>query len=125
MKLHHLGIACVDIEESLAYLRNNFEVIRVGNPVFDEGQGVSIIMVYLKDSLPFELISGETVKPFIKRNAFIYHLCYEVADLHQSVASFIQNGAIVVSSPKPAVLFGERPVAFLSTELGLIELLQK
>jgi hypothetical protein len=125
MKLHHLGIACVNIEESLVYLKNNFEVIQVGKIIFDELQGVSLLMVYLKESIPFELISGETVKPFIKRNAFIYHLCYEVVNLPQSIITFVQNGATVVSPPKPAVLFAERPVAFLSTKLGLIELLQE
>jgi hypothetical protein len=82
MKLHHLGIACIDIHEILVSLRHNYNVLKATEILFDENQQVSISMVYIENGVPFELISGEKVKPFIKRNSFIYHMCYEVADLN-------------------------------------------
>ena len=35
------------------------------------------------------------------------------------------RGGVLVSEPKPAVLFGGRRVAFLYTRIGLIELLEE
>lgn len=124
MKLHHLGIACSNINDTIVYLKQNYNVTTVSEIIFDENQNVSISMVYLKDSIPFELISGETVKPFLKRNSFVYHMCFEVVNLNQTVESFIKTGAMLISEPKSAVLFDGRPVAFLNTTIGLIEFLQ-
>ncbi len=124
MKLHHLGIACLHINDAINHLKQIYHVITVSEIIFDENQNVSISMVYLKDSVPFELISGETVKPFLKRNSFIYHMCFEVSDLNQAIESYLKTGALLISEPKAAVLFEGRPVAFLNTTIGLIELLQ-
>jgi len=53
------------------------------------------------------------------------HLCFETADIDQTVADAVQQGAMLAGTITPAVAFGGRRIAFLySLELGLIEFLE-
>lgn len=50
-------------------------------------------------------------------------MCYEVPSVEKAVAEWYERGAVLVSPPKPALLFGGRLVAFVLTPLGLVEFL--
>jgi methylmalonyl-CoA/ethylmalonyl-CoA epimerase len=121
MKFHHIGIATKDINKSLEFVKNNFEVEEYTDIIYDKNQNADLMMIKTKD-MNIELVSGEVVEKFISKNTTYYHMCYEVDNLEEAINGF--QGSIVVSPPKEAILFNYRKVAFLITPLGLIELLE-
>ena len=124
MKFHHLGIATADILEMQEYLKQITRIADMTDVVYDEQQQAYLCMVTLSDGTQIELIAGAMVEKLVKKRNFLYHTCFEVMDLEKKIACLVRNGALVVSEPKEAVLFGLRRVAFLATEMGLIELLE-
>jgi methylmalonyl-CoA/ethylmalonyl-CoA epimerase len=78
-------------------------------------------MIETKDIF-FELVSGEVVKNFNEKNTTYYHICYEVDDIYKTIE---EMDGILVSPPKKAVLFNNRKVCFMMTNIGLIEFLEK
>lgn len=123
--LHHIGIACENIDEQIAYMKTTFGELRVGERTFDELQDAELCMLYLADGSRVELIAGKQVERLVKKRQFLYHTCYLTDNLSDKMKLFVEQGAMVVSEPKPARLFDGARVAFLMTELGLIELLEK
>ena len=61
----------------------------------------------------------------VKKRQFLYHTCYETENLEEAIQAFEERDARLVSEPKEAVLFGMRRVAFLMTDMGLVELLEQ
>jgi len=120
MKFHHIGIATKDLKKSLEFIENNFDVVDVTQEIFDKNQNATLQMVQTKD-MNIELVSGKMVEKLIKSNTTYYHICYEVEDIFKAIDEF--KGAMVISTPKEAILFNNRLVAFLMTPLGLVELL--
>jgi methylmalonyl-CoA/ethylmalonyl-CoA epimerase len=120
MRFHHIGIATNDIEKAYAFVENNFEVLEKSEIIYDKHQDVTLQMIQTRD-VNIELVTGNRVKNLIDKKTTYYHICYEVDDIHKAIDGF--NGAILVSSPKEAILFDNRLVAFLMTPLGLVELL--
>lgn len=120
MNFHHIGIATKSLEKSLKFVQKNFEVINFSEEIYDEKQNATLQMIETKD-VNIELVSGNVVKKLIKAKTSYYHICYEVEDIYEAIENF--QGAILVSSPKEAILFDNRLVAFLMTPLGLVELL--
>lgn len=124
MKLHHIGIATEDIASTTAYLETITEIESKSEVVFDPEQNAMLCMLHVRNGNDIELIQGEVVKKLIKKGQYIYHLCYETDDIEAQIQALTDCGGIVVSSPKKAVLFGDRRVAFLMTEIGLMELVE-
>lgn len=124
MEIHHLGIACNDIFETTEYLQKTYSISHISDRVHDENQDADLLMVYFKSGIPIELICGKAVEQFLKRNIKLYHICYEVPNLEKSIDNYIQSGALLISPPKKAVLFKGKRVAFLSTLVGFVELLE-
>ena len=121
MHFHHIGVATKDIQKSFTFLEKNFNVIGHTEIIDDPLQEASLMMVQT-DSLDIELVSGKVVEKLIEKKISYYHMCYEVDNIEIAIENFSE--AIVVSPPKPAILFDNRKVAFLHTPLGLIELLE-
>lgn len=80
-------------------------------------------MLSLKDGSRVELVSGNIVSTYLKNRVSYYHVCYEVHEIEEAIVEMKAAGAIVISPPKPAVLFEGWLVAFLMTPMGLVELL--
>lgn len=120
MKFHHIGIATKSLKESFAFVNNNFDVINFSEEIYDEKQDALLQMIETKD-LNIELVAGNIVDKFIKSKTTYYHICYEVEDIYKAIEEF--QGAMLVSSPKKAILFNNRLVCFLMTPIGLVELL--
>lgn len=120
MKFHHIGIATKSLKTSLDFVNKNFDVINISEEIFDENQDATLQMIETKD-LNIELVTGSVVDKLIKAKTTYYHICYEVEDINEAIENF--KGTIVISEPKPAILFDNREVAFLMTPLGLVELL--
>src|SRR5436190_17289631 len=102
MKLHHIGYACFDIEKTLLQVKAMHNVKYVSKIIFDELQNAHVCMIDIKDAPSIELVSGQAVQTFLKKNIKQYHICYEVDDLFQAIECHKKNGAIVISEPKPA-----------------------
>lgn len=121
MKFHHIGIATRDIEKSLKWIRNHFNIKNISSKVFDEKQNVFLQMVETSD-VNIELVSGKMVEKFTKKSISYYHMCYEVDSIDETIKNF--ENSIVISRPTPAILFDNRKVAFLMTPIGIVELLE-
>jgi len=124
MKFHHIGVACAAINKAVDFVEKSFTVLSKTKIIFDECQNVNLCLLTLEGGTNIELVSGRTVEKFIDKNQFLYHTCWEVSDIENSIERLYQNGAILISEPKPAVLFNDRRVAFLLTDIGIIELLE-
>jgi methylmalonyl-CoA/ethylmalonyl-CoA epimerase len=125
MKLHHLGIACEDIAETLSKTKKLHDVQEVSEVVFDEKQQASVQLVTLSDGTRLELIAGKIVQSLVSKKVSFYHVCFEVEDIHVELEKAKENGAFVISMPKPSALFEQRLVAFLIFPYGLVEFLEK
>ncbi len=121
MKFHHIGIATKNIEKTLEWLKNQFQIVNISEKVYDENQDAFLIMIETVD-VNIELVSGNIVKKFIKKNITYYHMCYEVNDLNEAIENF--KNSILISKPTEAILFNNRKVAFLMTPIGIVELLE-
>ena len=124
MKLHHIGIACESINTGIKDVRKIYDVVNISEVVYDERQKASLCLIETRNGLNIELVSGEQVKSLLAKEISYYHVCYTVLDIHKEIGRLKKQGAIVVSEPKPAILFNNRQVAFLYTNIGLIELLE-
>jgi len=121
MKFHHIGIATKNIEKTLEWVSEHFEIINISDKVYDANQDAYVQMIKTID-VNIELVSGNIVEKLIKKNITYYHMCYEVDNLEEAMASFKKS--IVISNPTKAILFDNRKVAFLFTPIGIVELLE-
>lgn len=124
MKFHHVGVACADINEEISSIEKIHEVIDISAIVYDEKQKASLCMLKTREGIPIELISGEQVANIVKKRITYYHLGYETDDIYAEISRLQNLGALLVSEPKPAILFADRKVAFIQVSYGLIELIQ-
>ena len=116
MKFHHIGIATKNIEETLEWVAEHFQIINISDKVYDENQDAYFQIIETIDVI-IELVSGNIVEKLIKKNITYYHICYEVDNLQEAMASFKKS--IVISNPTKAILFDNRKVAFLFTPIGI------
>ena len=129
LKFHHLGLATAKPELTIKYL--SAMQYSIGPEVTDPLQNVHLRMCYHSISPAIEIIyATETDGPLQNilktQQTAIYHTCYECVDIATAVAEIKTAGfrVLEISAPKPAVLFGNRPVAFYMVNgFGLIELL--
>lgn len=125
MKFHHIGIATENIDEALEYLKNIFEIKEISEAIYDKNQDATLCMVTLEDGTKLELVSGNIVEKIVKKRQFLYHTCYEVKDIEKEIEKLEKLDGFLVSSPKEAILFKGKRVAFLMTNIGLMELVEE
>ena len=125
MRLHHIGIATERIEETKDYCKRIFQIKEETNIIYDPNQNARLCMLTMDDGTMIELIEGERVQKFVKKRQYLYHLCYEVKDIDDSIERFRKEKDMVIMRPTEAVLFGNRKVAFLFTKVGIVELLEE
>lgn len=122
MRFHHVGVVCANIQKTAAKLTPMLGAV-ASETVFDPNQNAELCMLDMPDGSRIELVAGPVVAGYLKVRTSYYHVCYEVPDIAAAVQEFKSNGAVIVSPPKPAVLFGGRQVSFVQTPMGLVELL--
>ena len=125
LKFHHIGLATEDINSSIEEMKLYFDIIEISDIVYDEKQDANLCMLTIADGTKLELISGNQVAKLVKKRQFLYHICYETNDIEEQIKQFEQLGAMVISEPKEAILFDMKRVAFLMTNMGLIELVEE
>lgn len=124
-KIHHIGIACQDINRSIDDFKKYHNVVWQSNIVEDTYQNAQLCLLKTDMGLDYEFISGTQVERMVKKGISYYHICYEVTSLEESISELILKEAIMVSEPKPALLFDNRRVAFLYLPYGLVELVEE
>jgi len=122
-QIHHVGIACRDIESVRSWVHQTHETLSDSGPVWDPLQEAELCLIEIAGGA-IELVAGPMVEQLVKRGHNLYHLCYGVSSIGDATEQLIQQGSRLVSGPTPAVLFEGRRVAFLLSPLGLIELLE-
>lgn len=125
MRLHHIGIACADINQMKRYMAQLYDVVKISDKIYDNFQEAELCMITLNDGTQVELVHGKPVEKLVKKKQFIYHICYSTNDIEQKIEAMESMGAKTISEPKAAVLFGGKKVAFLMTQMGLVELLEE
>jgi len=125
MRFHHTGIACRDIPETLEFVQRTFDVIQTSKIIYDERQDADLCLLELDDGSHIELVSGKAVEKFISKRQPLYHTCWLVPDIEHAIENLYDNGAILFSPPTQAILFNNRKVAFLFSNIGIIELLEE
>lgn len=129
MKINHFGFLTKNIEKSLKQFQAlNYQ--RYSELINDEERGIYILFIKSLSGEVIELISPSCSNSIVssiinKQNNLIYHTCYETEDIDKKIKELINNGFILIESPKPAIAFDGRLVAFmLSKNTGMIELLE-
>lgn len=126
MKLHHIGVACHNIEKSIEYIKKTHLVKAISETVFDELQNASVCLLEIDGSPNIELVSGSAVEHILAQHGDTpYHICYEVTDLARAIKQYQLNNSYMIVEPRPAKLFAGRLVTFFQTPMGMIELLEK
>ena len=130
MKLHHIGIAVKNIQESLGDLTQFLSFDSITLPSLIGSQKVNVC--FLKtNSVYIELIEpaeeNSPVSDFVKDGGGFHHLCFEVDDIHTEVEKMVKKGARLVVEPIEG--FDNRLIAFLvlnmkNTNSNLIELVE-
>lgn len=128
LPFHHIGIACYNIEASAQfYVQDGYTL---SPTTYDPIQNVNIAFLSKPDNPLIELISphDETSpvnKNLQKNGVSPYHICYETADLEETILELKKQKFLVVSRPAVAVAMESRRVCFLfSKDVGLIELVE-
>jgi len=121
-RLHHLGFVVASITDSVSDYRQQFG-LRWDERVFhDPIQRVRV--TFLESAIPgeplFELVepAGEAspVNRFLAAGGGLHHLCYEVEDIAGTLQRARELGAVIIRTPRPAVAFAGRRIAWVQTK---------
>jgi methylmalonyl-CoA/ethylmalonyl-CoA epimerase len=131
-RLHHVGYVTASITGSLDEYRRATGLAWDGRIIHDPLQMVSVAFLGSGDegSLKVELVEPaghrSPVNHFLETGGGLHHICIEVADLNGQIAASKATGCALVRVPLPAVAFGGRKIAWITTPgQQLIELLQR
>jgi methylmalonyl-CoA/ethylmalonyl-CoA epimerase len=133
LTFHHLGLVVQRPEAAFPFLKGLDYTF--GPEVYDPLQNVRLIMCGHESFPAVEIIAPKSaedtgpVSELALKNRFglVYHTCFETAGLEGTLAAWEKAGlrVLVVSEPKPAVLFSGRKVSFyMVSGMGLVELLE-
>ncbi|MDB4470721.1 VOC family protein [Deltaproteobacteria bacterium] len=130
LRFHHLGLAIKQEGQAVTFLKGmGYEI---GAKIYDPEQNVNLRLCTAPDKPAIELImpgnGAGPLDPILNRyNELIYHSCYEVNDLGESLSAIEAAGLRVfpISEPKSAIMFAGAKVSFYKIMgFGLIELLE-
>lgn len=132
MKLHHYGYAVKSIEKSLKEFEKLGYVAK-SEVITDVVQRVNLLFVNNGSDHLIELVAPidekieSPVTKILKKNgATLYHICYEVESIEETINDLKSKRYMVLLNPTPAVAFNNRRISFLyNPNLGLIEILEK
>jgi methylmalonyl-CoA/ethylmalonyl-CoA epimerase len=131
LRLHHIGYVVENIERAAPRFISSLGVEWDEVVFADPNQKVKVTFLKSEPGSPLiELVEPNAedspVNSFLRKNGpGLHHLCYEVKGLELAMAELRSKGALVAKSPKPAIAFRGRRIAWLlSTDKLLLELLE-
>jgi methylmalonyl-CoA/ethylmalonyl-CoA epimerase len=128
--LHHVGIAVRDMAKSIPIYESLFEYKLISGPFDDPIQNVTVCFLSRGEGdVVLELVAplgpGSPVHHTLKKGGGVYHVCYQVPNIHAAIAHLVEQGSFLVGGPCPAAAFEMREIAWLMTEANLlVELVQ-
>ena len=128
MVIDHIGYAVKDIEGSKKY----FETLGFKfEENINDGDRNSTLCFGVNGGYRIELIAPNSdeqspVDTYLKKvGPIMYHICYKVDDIEESIEALKKSGFILTKSPAKAVAFNNNKVAFMyNTKIGSIELVE-
>jgi methylmalonyl-CoA/ethylmalonyl-CoA epimerase len=127
---HHVGIAVRNLENAIPNYEALFAYKLISGPFDDPIQNVSVCFLSRgTGDTVLELVAplgpNSPIDRTLKKGGGPYHICYEVLDIHEAIASLVEQGSFLLSGPVPAAAFEMRQIAWLMTEAELlVELVQ-
>ena len=129
--LHHIGCVVPSIEDSIERYKAALGATTVSQVFEDPIQRSRVAFLDLPTPGPahhgqvlFELVQpaapDSPVARFLGKGGGLHHLCYEVDDLAEQIRLMKLQRALLISSPKPAVAFGGRRIAWMRTPDALL-----
>jgi methylmalonyl-CoA/ethylmalonyl-CoA epimerase len=124
--LHHLGHVVASIARELEQYRVTLGALQVSEIFEDPIQQARVVFLELPGAggVQFELVeptsADSPVARFLAKGGGLHHLCYEVDGLTAHLTAMKAWRAILIRSPKPAVAFGGRQIAWMRTAEGLL-----
>ena len=129
-RLHHVGYVTASIADSVEEYTKSTGLVWDGRIIHDPLQMVSVAFLSSADdsSSAIELVEPagrrSPVNRFLASGGGLHHICMEVAELEAHIEASKAAGCTLVRVPLPAVAFGGRKIAWITTPTGqLIELL--
>ena len=123
-RMHHVGVAVADLEQSMAWYQEAMGLVPLGPPVEDAKQQVRVVFLGELE-LVAPLGANSPLFRYLKVDQSCYHICYEVDDLRAALVWLKSKKALVVSGPFPGPAFQERPLAWVYLpDKHLIELVE-
>ena len=131
-RLHHIGYVTASIAGSVEEYTKATGLVWDGAIIHDPLQMVSVAFLGsgVGGSAMIELVEPagrrSPVNRFLEAGGGLHHICLEVVDLPAHIEASQAAGCTLVRVPLPAVAFGGRKIAWVTTPSGqLIELLQR
>lgn len=129
MRIHHYGLATENIEmASEAFKALGYK--KVDKPVLDPSQKAKVVFIFREGEPLIELVcDAETDGPvkniLSKIGSGLYHICYEVDNLKNTIAILRSQGYLLWHKPVPAIAFDNKRIAWLYNRyIGLVELVE-
>jgi methylmalonyl-CoA/ethylmalonyl-CoA epimerase len=135
LSLHHIGYVVDSIEDRIASIAASLAARPVPGIFEDPIQRSRVAFLMLPpwepSSVQLELVEpaapDSPVTRFLEKGGGFHHLCYEVDHLETQLEAMKAQRAILIRSPKPAVAFGGRRIAWIRSAKDslLIEYLER
>lgn len=131
LRLDHWGFVVGDLQSAAAGFASTLGAKWDGAVFEDPHQRVRVTFLSAGPGARIELVqpaSGSSpVSRFLNdRGGGLHHVCYEVRDIEDALATLRSRGAMIAKRPMPAVAFKGRRIAWVITaEKLLVELLDR
>jgi methylmalonyl-CoA/ethylmalonyl-CoA epimerase len=128
IRVHHYGLATDNLERSIETLRSLG--YHIGKITLDPVQKVRVVFASRPKESMIELIcdidaKGPTSSIVSKTGNGLYHICYEVDNLEETIMKFRDKGFLLMHSPAPAVACSDKRIAWMYNRyIGLVEFLE-
>jgi methylmalonyl-CoA/ethylmalonyl-CoA epimerase len=130
-RVHHVGYVSASIDQWISRYAACTDLPWDGRIILDPLQMVKVAFLGANAAgwAMIELVEPagrrSPVNRFLANGGGLHHVCLEVADLGGHIEMSRASGCTLVRVPMPAVAFGGRRIAWITTADGqLIELLQ-
>jgi methylmalonyl-CoA/ethylmalonyl-CoA epimerase len=123
---HHVGFVVPSIKRTIQGFVSSLEADWDGVVIHDPGQKVRVTFLQSRNAADplFELIEpadeDSPVTAAVKKGGGIHHVCYVVDSMDEQLARCLEQRAIIVRRPTPAVAFGGRKIAWVYTRNKLL-----
>jgi methylmalonyl-CoA/ethylmalonyl-CoA epimerase len=130
--LHHLGFVVASIsavaDEFAAFMSARQDGPITHDPI--QRVRVAFFSPHAPQNPVFELVEpagdASPVSNFLNKGGGLHHVCYELDDLEAGLEQAQAVGLAIVAAPAPAIVFGQRRIAWVCSKSRLLmELLER